>query len=175
MSDQTPKDVASARAELTTARLCVNDWHTCNDHDELARWRQAQLRLIAAAQAYERVTLQEQISTLTARCEALEQEKVDERTARNRAFNNWQAAESRCEALTAERDTVQSLADERADLMTQLAELSNTYLARCQHLEQENTQLRAAQQADQERFERDLSNFSAGYSQAVTDATQVKP
>ncbi len=45
-------------------------------------------------------------------------------------------SQARCTALEQERDQQQTLADERAELMTQLAELSNTYLARCQHLEQ---------------------------------------
>ncbi len=136
MSEQ--KDVALAQAELTTARLCVNDWHPCNDHDELARWRQAQLRLIAAAQAYERVTLQERIGSLTARCEALEQSaSLQEMDAAIRI----QQLEMRCEALTAERD-----------------------------------RLIASQQADQDRFDRDLAHYSQGYTEAVTDVTgALKP
>ncbi len=110
------------------------------------------------------------------------------------------AFDVRCEALTAERDQLLRYCSEcgltyqgflndpegtaicrdsyghswqvdEPRLDRELRELRS----RCQHLEQENQQLRAAHQADQERFDRDLSNFAAGYSQAVTDATQVKP
>lgn len=38
-------------ADVTAARLAVNDWHVCSTHDELNRWRAAQARLIIAAKA----------------------------------------------------------------------------------------------------------------------------
>jgi len=47
----------------------------------------------------------------------------------------------------------------------------DTLTARREALEQENQQLRAAQQADHDRFNRDLAHFSQGYTQAVTDVT----
>jgi hypothetical protein len=45
---QSPKELTAA---IVNARLEVNDWHTCSTPEELARWREAQQRLIDAAEA----------------------------------------------------------------------------------------------------------------------------
>ncbi len=65
-----------------------------------------------------------------------------------------EAAEARCTALEQERATL---------------------TARCEALEQERDYWKAQVDEAKARFDRDLANFAAGYSQAVTDATQVKP
>lgn len=44
--------VKEARAQLTNARLRVNDFHACATAEELDRWRTAQESLIDAAKAY---------------------------------------------------------------------------------------------------------------------------
>jgi hypothetical protein len=43
--------MSKRHTELTDARLAVNDWHACASPEELARWREAQQRLIDAARA----------------------------------------------------------------------------------------------------------------------------
>ncbi len=43
-----PEELTTA---LVNARLEVNDWHACETQEELARWREAQQRLIDAAEA----------------------------------------------------------------------------------------------------------------------------
>jgi hypothetical protein len=45
---QSPPELTAA---LVNARLEVNDWHECSTAEELARWREAQQRLIDAAEA----------------------------------------------------------------------------------------------------------------------------
>ncbi len=84
------------------------------------------------------------ISTLTARCEALEQEKADrdaEQSAERVRLTNLLINErNRCEALTAERDYWKSQVDEA-----------------------------------KARFDRDLQNYSSGYTQALDDALKGKP
>ena len=58
-----------------------------------------------------------------------------------------------------------------ANSAQQLADLRS----RCQHLEQENQAIREAQQADLDRFDRYLQNYSSGYTQALDDALKGKP
>ncbi len=156
------------------------------------------------------VMLKREVVSLTARCEALEQEKatlhdnvhkhlgIALSDDGNEAFldgsgvfplqdvfvlpaavahhgKELRELRVRCEALTAERDRLERLGKmcgEAADA----ANLKNIDLrSRCQHLEQENTQLRAAQQAERDRFDRDLQNYSSGYTQALDDALKGKP
>ncbi len=75
---------------------------------------------------------------------------------------------ARCEALQTE------LADSRANHID--ANQRNIACeARCEALTAERDQLLAAQQADQERFARDLSTFASGYTQALDDALKGKP
>ncbi len=85
------------------------------------------------------------------------------------------AAEAQIATLTARCEALQR---DYGAAQAHVAELSleeHDIRKRCEALTAERDRLLAAQQADQERFDRDLSNFAAGYSQAVTDATQVKP
>ncbi len=44
-----PKPDTALSAELTNARLALNDWHDCSSPDELNRWRAAIQRVIDAA------------------------------------------------------------------------------------------------------------------------------
>ncbi len=92
-----------------------------------------------------------EVVALTARCEALEQEKAK--------------VERQCEYDMARLITMEG------DLLTQRDELRD----RCEALTAERDRLLAAQQADQERFDRDLQNYSSGYTQALDDALKGKP
>lgn len=65
-----PVAVGELRAELTTARLALNDWYACRDNEELHRWRNAQERLISAAQAVAKADAETQLATLTAERDA---------------------------------------------------------------------------------------------------------
>jgi outer membrane murein-binding lipoprotein Lpp len=97
-------------------------------------------------------SLSTRYATLTARCEALEQEIAEAREAcpvvRRQDFFD-------ATLLTAVNETVRQLFQMQS---------------RCEALAAERDSLRAAQQADRERFERDLKNFAAGYTQALDDA-----
>lgn len=70
---------------------------------------------------------------------------------------------ARCEALTAERDSLiaeRDMVRQQCDYIIGVNMLAQTELA----------QIRQAQQADQDRFDRDRANFTAGYSLALDDA-----
>jgi hypothetical protein len=74
-----------------------------------------------------------------------------------------EAANERCEALEQEK------ADFHMAYRMKCDEETKALHVRCEALTAERDQFLAAQQADQDRFARDISTFASGYTQALDD------
>ncbi len=146
MSDQTPK--------LRTARESVGDLGTDGPLDRAPKCETAPMKGITnrSWRNLQRAEKAEaEVATLTARCEALEQDKAYLESERDMvrqqcdhiigvnmlAQTELQQLRVRCEALTAERDKAVQEYDELAERDSHAVDaVCKQLMARCQHLEQ---------------------------------------